>query len=154
MLDNQIFTATQLQHLSAILHIQQQQLLCAGYDVQLDVLNTSVAGVVQNSTLPSVQVLPPTPPTNATPAALLMTLAISSDSLLPFTSDKQRLVQGAVIMVWLLSVYNRVHPSQSLGSVLLWDQVHAYPAVLTCPELFGNPAHVHWRSRSLFIGMC
>ena len=133
MLDNQIFTATHLQHLSATLqtHVQQRQLLCAGYNVQLDVLNTTVAGVVQNSTLPSVQVLPPTPPTNATPAALLMTLAISSDSLLPFTSDKQRLVQGAVIMVWFLSMPDRMHLCQSLESALLWDKVHAFPAVLT-----------------------
>lgn len=74
-------------------------MLCAGYNVELDVLNATVVGLVLNSSLPSIQVMPPQPPMNTTPASLLMTLDITSSALLPFTVDKQRILTGAVIQV-------------------------------------------------------
>lgn len=74
-------------------------MLSAGYDVQLDVLNATVAGVLQNSSLPAIEVMPPAAPTNSSPSALLMTLAISSDNLTPFNLTKQHAMTGILIQV-------------------------------------------------------
>ena len=77
-------------------------LLCcapAGFDVQVVVLNTSVAGRMVNSSLPSIKVVPPTIAQNVTWSAILMTLEIDSPGLLPFTDGKQRMLTGVVVQV-------------------------------------------------------
>lgn len=71
----------------------------AGFDVELVVLNTSVAGTMVNSSLPSIMVVPPTDGQNVTWSAILMTLQIEAPGLLPFTDAKQRLLTGVVVQV-------------------------------------------------------
>lgn len=105
----------------------------AGYNVQLDVLNTTVAGIVQNSSLPSIQVLPPTAPSNTIPTALLMTLAVNSETLPPFNITKQRLVTGVLTQVCVLPVFAFVsvalccsqHPGLTQGQGHRFMLVHA-----------------------------
>lgn len=71
----------------------------SGFDVQVVVLNTSVAGTMVNSSLPSITVVPPTDGQNVTWSAILMTLQIQAPGLLPFTDAKQRLLTGVVVQV-------------------------------------------------------
>lgn len=74
-------------------------MLSAGYNVQLDVLNATVSGLLQNSSLPAIQVAPPTSPIDPNPSGLLMTLAIESESLMPFNDTKRWIVTGVLAQV-------------------------------------------------------
>ena len=69
----------------------------AGFDVQVDVLNSTVIGTLANSSLPSIEVVPPSNGFNVTWSALSMTLQIDAPSLLPFTQDKQRTLTALVV---------------------------------------------------------
>ena len=71
--------------------------LSAGFDVQVVVLNTSVIGRLANSSLPSIEVVPPSSGFNVTWSALLMTVDVDAPGLRPFVADKQRLLTGLVI---------------------------------------------------------
>ena len=61
----------------------------AGFNVQVDVLNTTVVGYLLNCSLPSIEVMPPSNGFNVTWSALMMTLEINAPNLIPFTKDKQ-----------------------------------------------------------------
>jgi len=67
--------------------------------VDIDVLNTSVVGSVANSSLPSIEVLPPSNGFNVTWSALLMNLEVTSPNLLPFTHRKQLLLTALTTQV-------------------------------------------------------
>lgn len=56
-----------------------------------------MVGVLANSSLPSIEVVPPRNGSNTTWSALLMTLEVDAPSLLPFIEGKQRLLTGLVI---------------------------------------------------------
>lgn len=68
-----------------------------GFDVQVVVLNTSVVGKLANSSLPSIEVVPPSNGFNVTWSVLLMTLDVDVPGLIPFLDDKQHLLTGLVI---------------------------------------------------------
>lgn len=71
----------------------------AGFSVDVDVLNTTVVGMLANSSLPAIEVVPATNGFNITWSALLMTLEITSESFLPFNNTKQRLLTAITTQV-------------------------------------------------------
>lgn len=77
--------------------------LSAGFDVQVVVLNTSVVGMLANSSLPHIEVMPPSSGFNVTWSGLLMTIDVAAPGLIPFVEDKQRLLTGLVIQAGSLS---------------------------------------------------
>lgn len=71
--------------------------LSAGFDVQVVVLDTSVVGMLTNSSLPHIEVMPPSSGFNVTWSGLLMTIDVAAPGLIPFVEDKKRLLTGLVI---------------------------------------------------------
>lgn len=69
----------------------------AGFDVQIDILNSTVIGTLANSSLPSIEVVPPSNGFNVTWSALSMILEIDAPNLLPFTQVKQRTLTALVV---------------------------------------------------------
>lgn len=67
--------------------------------MDVDVLNTTVIGTVANSSLPSIEVLPPSLGFNVTWSALLMSLNIASPNLVPFTHHKRLLLTAVTTQV-------------------------------------------------------
>jgi len=71
----------------------------AGFNVDVDVLNTTVIGTVANASLPSIEVVPPSNGFNVTWSALLMTLEITSANFTPFTDSHQLLLTALTTQV-------------------------------------------------------
>lgn len=71
----------------------------AGYDVRVDVLNTSVAGVVANNSLPSIKVVPPSNASNIAFSTLLMNATVNAPSLLPFNRRHRAALVAAATQV-------------------------------------------------------
>ena len=59
-------------------------------------MNTSVIGKLANSSLPSIEVVPPSNGFNETWSVLLMTINVDAPGLMPFVEDKQRLLTGLI----------------------------------------------------------
>ena len=63
-----------------------------------------MVGKLANSSLPSIEVVPPSNGFNVTWSVLLMTLDVNVPGLIPFVQDKQHLLTGLIIQAGSSSV--------------------------------------------------
>lgn len=76
--------------------------------------------MLANSSLPHIEVVPPSSGFNVTWSGLLMTIDVAAPGLIPFVEDKQRLLTGLVIQAGSLSQQANASYHVSLAMCLPW----------------------------------